>query len=198
MLAQSQLLSVAMVGLVPIQVDDANRLLADWGHRLGPINRPFTMQAFALEVDGRPVSVAVSASTVSNTVAGLKRTEVVECARLCSAVPWANRIMLRLWREVCAPRWPDWVPVAAVSYSQNAHHSGDLYRFDGWHKMSATAGTRSGGGAWTRKRYATDAVLGPKTLWLWPYRTVSTWRAKAPALRFVETSQGIFMPKYVT
>lgn len=135
------------------------------------------MQAFALELDGEPVSVAVSASIVSDTVGGLRRTEVVECARLCSEPTkrWANRLMIRLWREVCGPRWPDWEPVAAVSYSQNAHHPGDLYRFDGWHKLTDKAGTSSGGGAWTRKRYATDAVMGPKSLWLWPYQTACEW-----------------------
>jgi len=187
-IAQARLLDAPMVSLSALEMDDANRLLDRWGHRLGPIHRPFTMQAFALEVDGDPVSVAVSASTVSDTVAGLLRTEVVECARLCAApaVRWANRVMIRLWREVCAPRWPDWRPIAAISYSQNAHHSGDLYRFDGWHKMASNAGASSGGGAWTRKRHATDAVMGPKSLWLWPYQTVCPVPVRA---------KGIFMPR---
>jgi hypothetical protein len=175
LVAQPRLLDVPMVALSPLQMHDANRLLLKWGHRLGPINRPFTMQAFALELDGEPVSVAVSASTVSDTVAGLRRMEVVECARLCSCKPWANRVMLRLWREVCAPRWPDWPVLAAISYSQNAHHRGDLYRFDGWTQMSDRAGASSGGGAWSRKRYATDAVYGKKSLWIWLYETTCEW-----------------------
>lgn len=174
-IVQPALLNVPMVGLTRLEMHDVNRLLVRWGHRLGAINRPFTVQGFALELDGDPISVAVSASTVSETVAGLRRTEVVECARLCSARPWANRLMIRLWREVCAPRWPDWPVVAAVSYSQNAQHRGDLYRFDGWSPVNTKTGTSSRGGAWTRKRYATDAVMGPKTLWVWPYQTVCEW-----------------------
>jgi hypothetical protein len=176
-LVQPRLLDSPMMALSPITLHDANRLLLKWAHRLGPIRRPFTMQSFALEVDGKPISVAVSASSVSDTVAGLLRTEVVECARLCSDphAVWANRVMLRLWREVCGPRWPDWQPVAAISYSQNAHHSGDLYRFDGWLKVTDKAGASSGGGAWTRKRYASDAVYGSKTLWLYPYQTTCEW-----------------------
>lgn len=175
-MAQLRLLDAPMLSLSTLQVDDANRLLLDWGHRLGEIHRPFRMQAFALELDGEPISIAVSASAVSDTVAGLRRVEVVECARLCSSrgTPWASRVMIRVWREVCAPRWPDWAPIAAISYSQNAHHSGDLYRFDGWHKMADKAGS-SGGGAWSRKRYAGDAVYGSKSLWVWPYQTVCEW-----------------------
>lgn len=158
------------MALVPMGMDDANRLLMLWGHRLGPVNRPFRQQAFALELDGRPISVAVSASAVSSTVGGYGRGEVVECARLCTAPgqAWATRVMLRLWRQVCAPRWPDWAVRAAISYSQNAHHRGDIYRFDGWTKGAEDCGS-NGGGAWSRKRYATDAVRGSKTLWIYRY-----------------------------
>lgn len=193
-LANGRLLDAPMVALSVLHIDDANNLLTRWGHRLGPIHRPFTMQAFGLELDGTPISVAVSASAVSDTVAGLQRTEVVECARLCSdpSKRWANRLMLRLWREVCAPRWPDWKPIAAISYSQNAHHRGDLYRFDGWVQLSDRAGASSRGGAWTRKRYATDAVYGPKTLWLWPYQTASEWRPRRPLWR--EIRSGVYVP----
>lgn len=165
-----RLLDLPISGLYPLDIKDANRLLVEWGHRLGEIHRPFTMQAFALELDGEPISVAVSASVVSATVAGYRRTEVVECARLCSRPdsPWANRVALRLWRETCAPRWPDWPVRAAVSYSQNAYHRGDLYRFDGWERVRDDCGS-SGGGAWSRQRYAGEAVYGKKSLWLWRY-----------------------------
>src|SRR5438105_3487234 len=108
--AQPRLLDVPMAGLYPLDVAEANRLLVRWGHTLGPLNRPFTTQAYALELDGRPVSLAMSASTVSATAGGYRRTEVVELARLCTdpAHRWATRVMLRLWREACARRWPDW------------------------------------------------------------------------------------------
>jgi hypothetical protein len=96
--------------------------------------------------------------------------EVVELGRLCSApdARWSTRPMLRLWREVAAPRWPYWPVQAAVAYSQNGRHQGDIYRWDGWTRISDNCGS-SGGGAWSRKRYATDAVHGKKSLWLWRY-----------------------------
>jgi hypothetical protein len=100
----------------------------------------------------------------------LLRGEVVELGRLCAAPEdrWATRPMLRLWREVAAPRWPHWAVSAAVAYSQNARHAGDIYRWDGWTRISDNCGS-SGGGAWSRKRYATEAVHGRKSLWLWQY-----------------------------
>lgn len=167
---QPRLLKVPMSGLLPIDIADANRMLVRWGHRLGPANRPFRQEAYALELDGRPVSVAVSASIVSATVAGYGRQEVVELARLCSdpAAAWATRVMLRLWREVCAPRWDCWPVRAAISYSHNAMHRGTIYRMDGWERITETAGS-SGGGAWSRPRYGGEAVAGSKTLWVWRY-----------------------------
>lgn len=167
---QLRLLTVPVVGVVPVRLADANALLARWGHKLGPVHRPFRSEAWALEVDGRPLSVAVTCSIVSSTVAGYRCREVVELARLCSepGVAWANRVMLRLWREVLARRWALWPVKAAVSYSHNAMHRGELYRTDGWEKVTEKAGS-SGGGAWSRPRYAGEAHHGSKTLWLWRY-----------------------------
>lgn len=187
--------NLPVAGLTTCPMATANQLLAEWGHYLGPCKRPFGSQAWILELDGRPVSVAVSASIVSPHVtyryqipvyditgggqgveAGaftirrrLPRGRVVELARLCSAQRWATRPMLRLWREIAAPRWPYWAVAAAVSYSQNARGDGALYRFDGWEKITDKAGRTGGGGAWTRPRYATDAAHGRKTLWIWRY-----------------------------
>jgi hypothetical protein len=180
--AQPELFDAPMAALTVLTMDDANRLLAAWGHKLGPIHRPFTMEAYALELDGRPIAVAVSASTVSSHIAGwwklatkeepvrYTRQEVVELARCAASptAPWANRVMLRLWREVCAPRWRDWPVIAAVSYSHNGLHTGQLYRFDGWTKVNDRCGS-NGGGTYSRPRYATDAVQGRKSLWIWRY-----------------------------
>lgn len=169
-LTQPRLLTIPVAGVLPIEIDQANALLIQWGHKLGPVNRPFRQEAYALEVDGQPVSVAVSGSIVSATVAGYRRTEVVELTRLCSdpAHSWATRVLLRLWRELLAPRWDCWPVRAAISYSHNTMHRGDLYRFDGWEKGRGDCGS-SGGGAWSRQRYATDAVRGSKTVWVWRY-----------------------------
>ena len=158
----------SVAGLAVVRLAEANRLLAAWGHQLGPVHRPFGSQAWVLHVGAQPVAAAVSVSTVSDMTAGYPRTQLVELGRLCSREPWANRVMLRLWREVAAPRWPYWEPAAAVSYSLNARHDGQLYRFDGWTKITTGAGSR-GGRAWSRGQYAAPAAHGPKTLWLWRY-----------------------------
>lgn len=169
-LPQPPLFEAALVVFDTVGVAEANALLVAWQHHLGPLRRPFSTRAYALLLDGRPVSLAMSASTVSATVAGYRRQQMVEVARLCSAPGWgwASRVILRVWREVFARRWPGWPVLAAVSSSHNAHHRGAIYRFDGWERIRDDCGS-SGGGAWSRKRYAADAVAGPKTLWLWRY-----------------------------
>ena len=165
---QLRLVESPICGVYRMDMDVANALLMVWGHRLGPCHRPFGQEAYSLEVLGSPVAVAISASIVHGPVAGYQRDEVVELARLGAAVPWANRVMLRLWRETCAQRWRYWPVAAAVSYSHNAMHRGDLYRFDGWEKVTDNCGS-TGGGTWSRPRRLGDAALGKKTLWLFRY-----------------------------
>lgn len=156
-------------GFVPIGLVEANRLVVAFEHNLGPCERPFRSEPWAFLVDGRPVAVAISASIVSSTAAGHKRTEVVELARLASSERWANRLMLRWWREVGARRWSCWPVKAAIAYSQNDRHEGRLYRFDGWTKFASSAGSSGGGGSWTAKRTSADEVHGPKTGWVFEY-----------------------------
>lgn len=161
------LLDLPVAGLYPIPMWAANELLVEWEHSLGPCNRPMRNDAFALQLDGRPISVAITSTIVSNHVAWTETTtegpeddpmivvtpvrydrrEVVELARLCSApgCAWATRIMLRMWREVRAPRWGPWTPKVAVSYSQNARHKGSIYRTDGWAKVREDCGSSGGG-----------------------------------------------------
>lgn len=168
-----RLFDVPVAGFHEVPIGEANDLVVSFAHNLGPCRRPFRQQGWTLEVAGRPVAVAISASTVSDTVVDelgreWRRTELVECARLAGE-RWATRIMLRMWREVFARAWPDWPVGAAISYSQNARHGGELYRFDGWTRVRTDAGTSRGGGAWSRPRYSSDAALGPKSLWIWRY-----------------------------
>lgn len=190
---QPRLLTVPVASVVAIKPEEAYALLAAWGHKLnqdGEKLRPFRSEAWALEIDGNPVSVAVSASICSDHVTGHRakkvnggpkgaivripvrweRVEVVELARLGSdpAHNWATRPMLRLWREVFARRWSCWPVKAAVSYSHNRYHDGELYRFDGWDLINDRCGS-SGGGTYSRQRRATDAVHGRKSLWDWRY-----------------------------
>ena len=167
-LAQAPLFDIPAVGVYPVTVAQANELLMHWGHKLGACERPFYSEAFALLVHQRPVAVAISASVVGQPVAGFRRYEVVELARQAACEPWANRVMIRLWREVCAPAWKCWPVKAAVSYSHNGMHSGDLYRFDGWEKVREDCGS-SGGGTWSSPRAKGDPMHGRKTLWIWRY-----------------------------
>ena len=175
--AYQPLLIAPAAGLAQVPLSAANALLAGWGHYLGECHRPFGAHAWVLEIAGEPVSVAVSASTVSATVAGLRRTEVVELARLCTAptARWATRVMLRLWREVAVPAWPYWAVVAAVAYSQNGRHDGSIYRFDGWTKVGDNRGHEAGPHArWSRRRTEENPARGRKTLWTYRYETKET------------------------
>lgn len=165
-------ITAPVAGFFETEPDAVNALIAAWGHYLGPARRPFGMQAWRLDIGGQTVSVALSASTVSSTVASFQRGQVVELARLCTrpGYPWATRVMLRLWREVGAPAWPYWPAEAAVAYSGNNRHPGHIYRLDGWTRVTDRAGAPSGPNAtWSKQRPEGHAARGAKTLWLWEY-----------------------------
>ena len=168
---QPRLLDLPMCGVSPISIGETNGLLTQWGHYLGPVNRPYPQDAYALFVGDEPVSVAVSASIVSPTVEGYRRTEVVELARLCTrpGESWATRVMMRLWRRICAPLFCGWDIRAAVAYSHNGRHEGNVYRFDGWQRREGRRGHAKYGGTWGRHRSDHDPMAGTKTLWVWEY-----------------------------
>ncbi len=142
---------------------ESRRACDEWGHYLGPCERPFRLQHFGLFRDRELVSVAVSASTVGATCAGYDRRRVVELARLVSHPEhrWATRVCLRLWRELGARQWPLWPCEAAVSYSDATRHAGDVYRFDGWTRAADVRGS-GGGGTWSGEKVRT-----PKTIWVY-------------------------------
>lgn len=158
-----------LVAVASCDVDDANRLLDEWGHTLGPCERPFRQEAHVLTLEQVPVAVTVSASTVSATCGGMARTEVVELARIARhpAHPWVLRPMLRIWRAVLAPAWPCWPVAAAVSYALPGR-TGDLYRFDGWERVGAVKPS-AGGGTWSTSPKVNTVADGVKTLWRYRY-----------------------------
>lgn len=166
---------------------ELNRLLVAWGHRMGAYTRPnYTIEAHhALMHNGRPVAVAAAGETVREVVGqtGIRRVDCVELVRLCAERPHLCRPMLRLWREFVFPA----LALVhgrrlAVSYQDEALHSGDLYRFDGWELL----GKGGRGGPDTR----TGRPGRKMKIWGWP-RAALAWpddgRAGTPdfARRFI-------------
>src|ERR1035441_862821 len=74
-----------------ITLDQANGLIEEFGHPLGPFTRSFGRQAWGLAIDGKAAAVAVSGSTVGATSAGYGRYQVVDLARL-GLIPYTYAI----------------------------------------------------------------------------------------------------------
>jgi hypothetical protein len=124
---------------------DLNRCLVAWGHRMGPWTRPDYGGPWfhAMHHHGEPVAVAAAGTLITKRAAGFSRDEAFELGRVCAVRPHLCRAMLRLWREFVFPdlcraygwRW-------VISYQDEALHSGNLYRHDGWllvgHSSSGT------------------------------------------------------------
>jgi hypothetical protein len=161
----------ATIPLYPLvawdRVDDdvADACLEAWGHWLGPCNRPFGKQSWALWLDNQVVAVAVSASTVNAKCAGMDRKTVVELARLCAHPEHRDltRVALRLWRVTAAGAWEAvyWPVQAYVSYANAIRHTGDIYRFDGWKKVADRPASRGWGG-WQK-----DKTIEPMAVWVY-------------------------------
>jgi hypothetical protein len=162
--------AVPLASLQRIGVADANLLLATWGHRIGPIRRPMgLLGAHALMVGRDAVAVAVTATTVCGTVAGLPgpaRGRVVELARLCASGPHWCRPMLRLWREVVLPTVAP--GCVALSYQDALLHAGEIYRHDGWMRVAYSHSGRDRRSG----RSGRD-----KWVWVWPRDAVTRLRA---------------------
>jgi hypothetical protein len=154
-----------VVHIEAIDRADLNRLLVLWEHRMGAFERPsYAIDAHhALFHCGEPVALTAASETVREVVGqtGIRRERCVELARLCAVRRDLCRPMLRLWRELLFPA------IAtvhgrdiAISYQDEALHSGDLYRFDGW----LVLGKAGGGGPDTR----TGRPGRKMKVWGWP------------------------------
>lgn len=140
--------------LAQIDRDTLNRALVDWGHRMGPWDRPNFRDAWfhGLHHNGQLVAVVACGDLirehVTTTAGPLDRSQAFELGRLCAVRPHLCRAMLRLWREfvfpaICDRHGYSWV----VSYQDAVMHRGDVYRFDGWVEIgrsSSGTDTRSG------------------------------------------------------
>jgi len=142
-----------------VDLAEANVLLVKWGHKMGPLNRPFEPDCFALFHEEHPVCVVAHANLIAPHVGGglshITRENGIELARLCAGSPDYCRIGLRLWREMVFPQLgKEW----AVSYQDAVLHSGNLYRFDGWTRAGfSSSGTDKRSGLKGRRKW----------IWLW-------------------------------
>lgn len=157
--AQRMLFSLVNFDRIPLA--QANARLVEWGHKMGPLERPKNYSrswSYGLFHSGDLVGVAIASNLIRPTLAGglLTRDDTIELSRLCACRPHLCRVVLRLWREFAFPALPyRW----AVSYQDAVLHSGNLYRFDGWKKLAFSHSGR-------------DLRSGKngrdKWLWVWP------------------------------
>jgi hypothetical protein len=84
-----------------VSLAEANELLSQWEHRMGPLLRgnSAALHCHALSVHGDPVAVTCTSSLIRERVGGglshLTRANAVELSRLCAREPWACRVALR-------------------------------------------------------------------------------------------------------
>ncbi len=161
----------ALLSVDAMDNDRADAALIAWGHKMGPCRRPAgTLSSHGMFLHDELVALTVTAALVTPTCAGLGRDDAIELARLCAVRAGINRPMLRLWREFIFPCFGrPW----AVSYQDEALHTGDTYRFDGWIKLRehAHSGTERRSGRAGRT----------KTVWGW--HADATVRAQMSAER---------------
>lgn len=149
-----------IVSFVTCTLPQANDLLEQWQHRMGPVRRPngFALCHVLLHED-QPVAVTTTSTLIRETVAGapwLNRENCIELSRLCAARQGLNRVALRLWREFVFP----YLGVEyAISYQDADLHNGHTYRFDGWQRIAYShSGTDQRSGRSGRNKW----------VWLWP------------------------------
>lgn len=154
-----------LITFAPVELHEANRMLASWNHKMGPLLRGDQRGwCHALMHEGRPIAVTTASYLIREVVGGapwLTRENCVELSRLCAARTGICRVALRLWREFV---WPTLGFKYAVSYQDADLHNGHTYRTDGW---ACVARSRSG----------TDSRSGrkgrDKHVWQWPPPTPS-------------------------
>jgi antitoxin VapB len=169
-IAQTTLLA-PIAAFAECGLDDVNRLLVAWGHRMGPLDRGVTNYGcegyYALLHHREPIAVATHSTLIRDHAGGglahLTRDNTIELSRLCAARPGLCRVMLRLWRELVFPalglRY-------ALSYQDADLHTGNTYRFDGWKRSLEMS--RSGTDARTGKRGRN------KWVWYWELPAVAS------------------------
>lgn len=154
------LFDTSIVRFETIPLDEANRHLSTWGHKMGPVHRPMEVtlchglfhkdELMALTTTSRMIP-----AVLSQELSALTRENCCELSRLCASRPGLCRVALRIWREFV---FPGLDYSAAISYQDADLHSGNTYRFDGWKRVGYSAsGTDARSGKKGRKKW----------IWLW-------------------------------
>ena len=145
-----------LVSFEKISEDAMNECLVAWGHKMGPLHRPMHKpDCYGLMHYGEIVGVIASSSLIPKALCGLTRENTIEVSRLCAARSGLCSVVLRLWREFV---FPTMGYEYAISYQDEALHTGNIYRFDSWERLG-------------RSRSGTDRRSGrigrSKTIWVW-------------------------------
>jgi len=161
--------SRALFGFVsfePVTLQEANKCLTSWGHKMGPINRGNQgATCHALTHEGMAVAVTTASNLIAPVVGGgcqwMTRDNTIELSRLCAVRAGLCRVALRLWREfVFTAMDYDF----AVSYQDADLHNGNTYRFDGWQRAGrAKSGTDQRSGRIGRDKW----------VWTWPGKPIN-------------------------
>jgi hypothetical protein len=162
-----------LVRFDPLDIERANVGLREWGHKMGPLNRPFQSLdlAHGLFHGDELVGVATTSTLITANIGGglghINRHNARELSRLCAAQSGLNRVVLRLWREFVFPGLG--VPIV-ISYQDSDLHTGNTYRFDGWEKIGFC---RAGGDDPRSGRKARN-----RNVWAWPVGVSEQLRAQ--------------------
>lgn len=151
-----------VASLQSCSVGDANALLIEWRHKMGPLERPkYGDLAHMLLHGSEAVAVATTSTLIREGVGGglryeLTRANTIELSRLCAARSRLCRVMLRMWCEFV---FPTLQYAFAISYQDADLHNGLTYRFDGWVRLRFS---RAGGRDQRSGREGRD-----KWIWAW-------------------------------
>ena len=161
-----------------IDRDEMNRLLVQWDHKMGPLNRPQYGKPidFVVRRHGDPVAV-IACDTLIRETCELTRNDAFELSRLCGPERGMCSMAMKLWRQFAYPEIARaWFPALVrdelspwvISYQDATRHAGTLYRYDHW----LVLGYSSGG---SDPRAAAGTVNARK-------RVIWGWNANADAM----------------
>lgn len=160
-LRRETLFDVSVASFSRITLDEANSGLVAWKHKMGALNRPFQEAiCHGLFHEDKLVAITTMSTLIPEGMGGelpsLNRENCCELSRLCAERPGLCRVALRLWREFV---FPSLGYKYAISYQDSDLHSGNTYRFDGWHRAHhSSSGTDARSGKRGRNKW----------IWVWP------------------------------